>query len=73
MANTSIKAAFERMWQHVVTALNNKADAAATTEALAKKITTPSTAAIGQTIVVKTVDDSGAPTEWECADASTYA
>ena len=26
MANTSILAAFERMWQHVVVALNNKSD-----------------------------------------------
>lgn len=26
MANTSILAAFERMWQHTVTILNSKAD-----------------------------------------------
>ena len=26
MANTSIYAAFERMWQHIVSALGNKAD-----------------------------------------------
>lgn len=26
MANASIKAAFERMWQHITTALNNKSD-----------------------------------------------
>lgn len=26
MANASIKAAFERMWQHIIIALNNKAD-----------------------------------------------
>ena len=26
MANTSIKAAFERMWQHIVLALGGKAD-----------------------------------------------
>lgn len=26
MANTSIRAAFERMWQHITLALSNKAD-----------------------------------------------
>lgn len=70
MANTSIKAAFERMWQHVVAALNNKADAAATTEALATKITSPLEAAVGQSIIVKVIDDNGVPVEWECADIS---
>ena len=28
----------------------------------------PTTAEVGQTIVVKAVDESGKPTEWECAD-----
>lgn len=27
MANTSIRAAFERMWQHIVVALSSKSDA----------------------------------------------
>lgn len=32
------------------------------------KITAPATASVGQTIVVKAVDDTGKPTEWEAAD-----
>ena len=36
--------------------------------ALAKKITAPTTAAIGQIIKVKSVDGTGKPTEWESAD-----
>lgn len=35
------------------------------------RIKVPSTAAIGQTIVVKTVDENGKPTEWETADLSS--
>lgn len=38
------------------------------TAALAGKITAPTTAAVGQIIKVKSVDDAGKPTEWECAD-----
>lgn len=38
------------------------------TAALAEKITAPTTAAVGQIIKVKSVDTSGKPTEWECAD-----
>ena len=38
------------------------------TEALAEKITAPTTAAIGQIIKVKSVDTSGKPTEWEAVD-----
>lgn len=38
------------------------------TAALAGKITAPTTAAVGQIIKVKTVDDAGKPTEWEVAD-----
>lgn len=34
---------------------------------LAAKITAPSSANVGQTIVVKTIDDEGKPTEWETA------
>lgn len=37
MANTSILAAFERMWQHVVAALSNKADTADVDNAIAQK------------------------------------
>lgn len=33
-----------------------------------KFITKPSTAEVGQTIVVKAIDENGAPTEWEAAD-----
>lgn len=36
--------------------------------ALAEKITAPTTAAVGQIIKVKSVDESGKPTEWEAAD-----
>lgn len=35
------------------------------------KITAPATASIGQTIRVKTADESGKPTEWEAADMAT--
>lgn len=38
------------------------------TAALAEKITAPTTAAVGQIIKVKSVDDTGKPTEWEAAD-----
>lgn len=38
------------------------------TAALAEKITTPTTAAVGQIIKVKSVDTSGKPTEWEAVD-----
>lgn len=38
------------------------------TAALAGKITAPTTAAVGQIIKVKSVDESGKPTEWEAAD-----
>lgn len=38
------------------------------TAALAEKITAPTTAAVGQIIKVKSVDDAGKPTEWEAAD-----
>lgn len=38
------------------------------TAALAGKITAPTTAAVGQIIKVKSVDDAGKPMEWECAD-----
>lgn len=38
------------------------------TAALAGKITSPTTAAVGQIIKVKSVDDAGKPTEWEVAD-----
>lgn len=32
------------------------------------KVTSPATATVGQTIVAKTVDENGAPTEWEAVD-----
>lgn len=38
------------------------------TAALTEKITAPTTAAVGQIIKVKSVDDAGKPTEWEAAD-----
>lgn len=38
------------------------------TAALAGKITAPTTAAVGQIIKVKSVDDAGKPTEWEAGD-----
>ena len=34
-------------------------------------ISTPTTASIGQTIIVKSVDENGKPTEWEAADVVT--
>lgn len=44
------------------------ADAKAVGDALATKITGPVTATVGQTIVVKSVDENGKPTEWEAVD-----
>ena len=38
---------------------------------IAGKITAPASASIGQTIRVKTVDETGRPTEWEAVDASS--
>ena len=38
------------------------------TAALVEKITAPATASVGQIVKVKTVDESGKPTEWEAAD-----
>jgi hypothetical protein len=37
-------------------------------DVLANKIPTPATAQIGQTIVVKSVDENGKPVAWECVD-----
>lgn len=37
---------------------------------LDKKITSPSTAEVGQTIIVKSVDSNGKPIEWEVTDLS---
>lgn len=39
------------------------------TTALAEKITAPTTAAVGQIIKVKSVDESGKPTEWKAVTA----
>lgn len=58
MANQSILAAFERMWQHVTVALSNK-------------INKPSTATAGQVIAVKTVDENGVPTDFETKDLNS--
>lgn len=44
------------------------AEVSAVNNALATKITIPETATVGQTIAVKTVNDSGKPTEWEAVD-----
>lgn len=44
------------------------ADARAVGKALGKKIAAPSTANIGQTIVVEAVDENGKPVEWEAVD-----
>ena len=38
-------------------------------EQLKEKITSPLTAKVGQSIVVKSVDESGRPIEWECVDS----
>lgn len=47
------------------------ADAKAVGDGLAKKLTIPATAQIGQTIVVKAVDENGKPTAWKTANLST--
>jgi len=41
------------------------------TEEMGNYIPVPQTATVGQTIVVKTVDESGKPTEWEAVDAAS--
>lgn len=51
-----------------LTTQGKAADAKAVGDGLAKKLTIPTTAEIGQTIVVKSVDENGKPTEWESAD-----
>lgn len=37
-----------------------------------KLIKSPTTAEVGQTIVVKSVDEKGKPTEWECVDMANF-
>lgn len=37
--------------------------------ALDEKLLFHSTASVGQTIVVKAIDENGKPTEWECIDS----
>lgn len=44
---------------------NTAADAKAVGDAIANKIEVPVAAQVGQTIVVKAVDENGKPTEWE--------
>ena len=51
-----------------LTLVDYPADAKAVGDALATKITGPVTATVGQTIVVKSVDENGKPTEWEAVD-----
>lgn len=41
---------------------------AANSNAIEKKITAPTAAAVGQTIIVEEVDESGKPTKWKAAD-----
>lgn len=38
-----------------------------------ENIPTPTTATVGQTIVVKAVDENGKPTEWEAKDVVTQS
>ena len=42
-------------------------------DTLNNKITSPSTATVGQVLIVKAVDDNGKPTEWETVDKFTEA
>lgn len=51
-----------------LTVEGSAADAKAVGEELGKKIAAPSTALIGQTVMVKAVDENGKPTEWEATD-----
>ena len=44
----------------------------ATTTELDKKITSPTTASIGQVLSVKSVDENNTPTEWEAIDPSSF-
>lgn len=40
-------------------------------ELLEKRVLSPESAAVGQVIVVKSVDENGKPIEWECVDSPT--
>lgn len=51
-----------------VTSVNNKTGAVTLGASDVGAIPVPETAAVGQTIVVKSVDESGKPTEWQAAD-----
>ena len=41
------------------------------TIATGEKITSPFTGLVGQTIVVKEIDENGRPIKWECVDISS--
>lgn len=64
----SISATMPSSTDTSLTLPNSAADAKVVGDALAEKITTPSTASVGQTIMVKAVDEDGKPTEWEAVD-----
>lgn len=71
MANASIFAAFERMWHHIVLALNNKANQLQQNidELASTTITNPDVGSIGQALIVKQTDENGKPIAWEYANA----
>lgn len=64
MANTSILNAFERMWQNTVNKIDEKISEI-------NNGLSSLTAQVGQTIIVKTIDENGRPTSWECVDLPT--
>lgn len=51
-----------------VSSVNGKTGDVTLTAGDVGAVSVPATASVGQTIVVKAVDDSGKPTEWEAAD-----
>lgn len=56
MANTSMKFAFERMWQHILSEINNKADIEHTHDDVYVKTS--------QTLTVTGIDENGETYTW---------
>lgn len=56
MANTSMKFAFERMWQHILSEINNKADIEHTHDDVYVKTS--------QTLTVTGIDENGEIYTW---------
>lgn len=74
MTNQSIFNAFQRMWAHLIAQLGSKAnieDVNNLQDKVNTKITAPTTAEIGQTIIVSEVDENGNPIAWEASNMTS--